>query len=224
MSKKADIEEYFDKKNYSHVYSYRRRLKERLVEYKGGKCEICGYNKCITALEFHHLDPKEKDFGVGASKVLSFEKCKQEVDKCMLVCANCHRELHEREYKKAEEEMLERERIARVEIINNREDYPVHKIKNSYKYLSDSDILNDMENGMPRKDIFRKYHINNKTFNKFLKENNIEYKPKKVALYNPSRDELIELLNNNSKSAIGRMFNVSCSAVIKWCKKYGINA
>ena len=79
-----------------------------------------------------------------------------------------------------------------------------------------------MENNMSRKDIFRKYHINNATFNKFLTENNIEYKPKKTATYNPTKDELIELLKNNSKSAIGRMFNVSCSAVIKWCKKFGI--
>ena len=44
----------------------REKTKELLVEYKGGKCEICGYNKCISALEFHHLNPNEKDFGIGA--------------------------------------------------------------------------------------------------------------------------------------------------------------
>lgn len=215
---------YLNTINYNHVYDYRKKLKERLVEYKGGKCEICGYNKCITALEFHHLDPGKKDFTIGSSKVLSFEKCKQEVDKCILVCSNCHREIHENEYKKIEKERIEKERRIKTEVMSNRDEYGVCRVKNSHKYLYDAGIFDDMDNDMSRKDIFKKYHINNKTFNKFLKENNIEYKPKKIATYNPTRDELIELLKNNSKSAIGRMFNVSCGAVIKWCKKFGIHS
>ena len=78
------------------VVDWRKRTKLKLIEYKGGKCEICGYNKCIAALEFHHLDPNEKDFTIsGSSK--SFEHLKEEVDKCILVCANCHRELHYKE-------------------------------------------------------------------------------------------------------------------------------
>ena len=71
------------------------KKEKQLVEYKGGKCEHCGYDKCISALEFHHINPSEKDFGIGqygSSK--SFEKMKQEVDKCILLCCNCHRELH----------------------------------------------------------------------------------------------------------------------------------
>lgn len=48
------------------IQKRREKTKELLVEYKGGKCEICGYNKCISALEFHHLNPAEKDFGIGA--------------------------------------------------------------------------------------------------------------------------------------------------------------
>lgn len=72
---------------------YSKRIKEELVEYKGGKCEICGYNKCIQALEFHHLDPTQKDFSIsGGTK--SFERLKPEVDKCILVCSNCHKEIH----------------------------------------------------------------------------------------------------------------------------------
>lgn len=72
---------------------YRRNVKRRLIEYKGGKCQICGYNRCINALEFHHLDPNEKDFTIsGGTK--SFESLKPEVDKCILVCSNCHREIH----------------------------------------------------------------------------------------------------------------------------------
>ena len=77
------------------VQKRREKIKEILVEYKGGKCEICGYDKCISALEFHHLDPLKKDFGVGSKGYTrSLEQNKKEVDKCILVCANCHREIH----------------------------------------------------------------------------------------------------------------------------------
>ncbi len=82
-------------RNYINVKSYRQKLKEKSIEYKGGSCERCGYDRCNSALEFHHLDPKEKDFGIGSYNVLSWEKIKKELDKCMMVCANCHREIHE---------------------------------------------------------------------------------------------------------------------------------
>lgn len=81
-------------KNYGHVKTYRQRAKERLVEYKGGKCEICDYNKYIGALDFHHLNPNEKDFTISQYQHLSYDKLKKEVDKCILVCSNCHREIH----------------------------------------------------------------------------------------------------------------------------------
>jgi hypothetical protein len=72
---------------------YRVNVKQRLIDYKGGKCQICGYNRCINALEFHHINPKEKDFTIsGGTK--SFNTLKLEVDKCILVCSNCHREIH----------------------------------------------------------------------------------------------------------------------------------
>jgi hypothetical protein len=61
---------------------------------KGGKCSICGYNKCMQALEFHHLDPNQKDIGVSTNLSTNFDKLKKEVEKCILVCANCHREIH----------------------------------------------------------------------------------------------------------------------------------
>lgn len=82
-------------RNYKHVKTHRQNLKEKAVEYKGGKCEKCGYNKCIRALEFHHLDANKKDFTISNYSVLSWDKIKLEVDKCILVCANCHREIHD---------------------------------------------------------------------------------------------------------------------------------
>ncbi len=78
------------------VSKRRKRLREIAREYKGGKCQICGYNKCSRALNFHHIDPSKKNFGLserGLTK--SWEKIQEEIKKCILVCANCHMELHE---------------------------------------------------------------------------------------------------------------------------------
>lgn len=72
-----------------------RILKSKMVEYKGGSCSRCGYNKYQGALEFHHLDPSQKDFNPSKLKKNKFDdKIKLELDKCILVCANCHREIH----------------------------------------------------------------------------------------------------------------------------------
>lgn len=74
----------------------RKKLKQMAIDYKGGSCQKCGYNKCNGALEFHHLDPNEKDFGISAKgDTKSWERIRVELDKCILICANCHRELHE---------------------------------------------------------------------------------------------------------------------------------
>lgn len=77
------------------VAERRRKLKQMAVEYKGGKCIICGYNRCLGVLDFHHLDPNEKDFGIASSGTTrSWDALKKELDKCICVCANCHREIH----------------------------------------------------------------------------------------------------------------------------------
>ena len=81
------------KSNYDTTKENRYKKKKLLVEYKGGKCEICGYDKCLAALEFHHIDPDKKDFSISSSSK-SIDELKLEADKCILVCANCHREIH----------------------------------------------------------------------------------------------------------------------------------
>lgn len=77
-----------------YVNNRRRNQKILSVNYKGGKCEICGYNKCIEALEFHHKDPSKKDMNISNTGTVFSDKVKAELDKCILVCSNCHRELH----------------------------------------------------------------------------------------------------------------------------------
>lgn len=95
MSK--DKRTYKDRKEYllKAVAARRKKLKQMAIDYKGGKCQVCGYNKCTGALEFHHPDPNKKDFGMSdGGWTRAWEKIKTEIEKCMLVCANCHREIH----------------------------------------------------------------------------------------------------------------------------------
>jgi 5-methylcytosine-specific restriction endonuclease McrA len=72
----------------------RIRAKKKAVLYKGGKCQDCGYDKHLAALQFHHLNPKEKDFTIGYVKHKSWEFVSKELDKCILLCANCHSVRH----------------------------------------------------------------------------------------------------------------------------------
>ncbi len=80
------------RKNQDRKKRSRLRKKQNLIKYFGGKCQICGYKKCIHALEFHHKNPKEKEISISMN--ITFEKMLKEVKKCILVCANCHREIH----------------------------------------------------------------------------------------------------------------------------------
>ena len=77
------------------VSKRRKRLKEMAVELKGSACLFCNYHRCIGALEFHHVKEKEKSFDLSTRGLTrSWEKIKNELDKCVLVCANYHREIH----------------------------------------------------------------------------------------------------------------------------------
>ena len=78
------------------VKKRRKKIREMARAYKGNKCAICGYNKCPRVLAFHHIDPTKKDFGVADHGLTrSWEKTRLEIDKCILLCANCHMEVHD---------------------------------------------------------------------------------------------------------------------------------
>ncbi len=92
-----DSRNYADRAEYlkQAVAKRRKKIKQMLVTYKGGKCELCGYSSCAEALDLHHKDPSTKDFGISSSGLTrSWEKNRIEADKCVLLCANCHREIH----------------------------------------------------------------------------------------------------------------------------------
>ena len=83
--------------------SKKRAIKEYLVDNMGGKCERCGYSDCMDALHFHHVDPSTKLFEISSGLTMNFKLLQEEVDKCALLCSNCHIEVHcfrEEEYLK----------------------------------------------------------------------------------------------------------------------------
>jgi transposase len=76
------------------VGRWRRRVKERLVQRSGGRCQLCGYDRYYGALQFHHRDPKTKEFSISRNGTIrSFAEVCRESDKCALLCANCHAEV-----------------------------------------------------------------------------------------------------------------------------------
>ncbi len=90
-SYKADCKDCANKK-------WKKRIQDLLDSLvKEWICSLCGYDKCRAALEFHHKNPHKKDFTIATRWCISRKKLERELKKCMLLCANCHRELHNNE-------------------------------------------------------------------------------------------------------------------------------
>lgn len=68
--------------------------KDRMIAYKGGRCQICGYNRCNRSLTFHHMDPSVKKLGFAGNHSRKWSVIQAELDKCLLLCHNCHNEVH----------------------------------------------------------------------------------------------------------------------------------
>lgn len=83
-----------DPKHYTHIKTFRSKQKAHAIEYLGGKCCVCGYDRSIRGLAFHHVDSTLKSFSISGAS-LAFDKLKKELDKCLLVCSNCHAEIHD---------------------------------------------------------------------------------------------------------------------------------
>lgn len=68
-----------------------------MVDAMGGKCCICGYDRCHAAMDFHHIDPTKKSFGIsdkGIANPIAWSKIVEELRKCVLLCKRCHVEVH----------------------------------------------------------------------------------------------------------------------------------
>lgn len=186
-----------EKKSKSQAVSdYRRRRKENLIKVCGSKCNICGYNKTNSALEFHHINPKEKDYAIASKGTChDLEKDLQEISKCILVCANCHREIHDGLY--SEEE------LKNYQIFNNQiaEELCLDKEKKHYYCKSCGKEIGNNKYGFCN-DCFLKINWETKQY--------------------PDREELKTLIRNYPFTEIGKMYRVTDNSVRKWCKKFNL--
>ena len=99
MYTKVEKRTYADRAVYMReaVKQRRRKLREMARTAKGNKCLLCGYSKCQRALSFHHIDPSKKNFDLSSRGLTrSWAKIEEEIKKCVLICANCHMEIHDR--------------------------------------------------------------------------------------------------------------------------------
>lgn len=94
-----------------------RRNKIRAVEMLGGKCMRCGYNEILEILCFHHIKPEEKTMTIGRMLKYSWEKVKEEVKKCALLCPNCHAIVHLEERERKWNEKM-KERAISIDMVN----------------------------------------------------------------------------------------------------------
>lgn len=149
------------------VQNARRKIKEKLVAYKGGKCEKCGYDKCIGALEFHHLDPNEKKFQISNPNVKSFEKLKTEVDKCILLCSNCHRELH---FEESEKKRISYEYEQQKNIEDYKEKYGISSTKTRVVGKINRDEVLEKTKTMTQKQIADFYGVSVSSIKRIIKK------------------------------------------------------
>lgn len=178
--------------SYENVKNSRARLKSRAVYVLGGKCQICGYDKCQQALEFHHINPLEKEFTIQENCNRSWDTIKNEIQKCALLCANCHREVHAN--------------IIEVPLITPFDNERAEEI---------SKLIDDLKS--------HKFYYCKQCGVEVSKGN--DTCPTCAALSKrkvdrPSREELKDLIRNQSFVSIARLYGVTDNAVRKWCDGY----
>lgn len=185
-------------KNKYHVNNRRKKLKVASIIYKGGKCQVCGYNKCFSALEFHHRNRSIKDFTISGVTTCSWDKLKKELDKCDLVCSNCHKEIESKNY-----------------------DFRYHKIMNSIDFSKDSNeqiadnLVCKQKHDVKTCDLCKR-HVTKKS--KICKYCYIsQYKSNK-----PSKEWLEQLIYTLPFLEIGKIYGVTDNTVRKWCLFYKI--
>ena len=176
-----------------NVINFRQRRKENLINLFGGKCSLCGYDKYIGSLEFHHINPQEKSYQVSSGNCHKLEDDIAECKKCLLVCANCHREIHGGLY----------------------DDVNLF----SYQYF-DTDIENELLHTNKREQRF--CSVCEKPITVYSKSgmcSSCIQKYRTKVQNKPNREELKNLIRTKPFTEIARQYDVSDNAIRKWCDK-----
>lgn len=168
------------------------QVKHQAIEYRGGKCCICGYDDFPSALEFHHLDPSEKEMHFRDIKNLKFNDIKDELDKCIILCARCHREYH-----------------AIKSLKRMKRDPSKYQKKMNCGYC-DKEFAYDTRT--PRRFCSLDCHT------EYAKQNLVRVKVED----RPPVEKLQEMINSMAYTDIAKLYGVTHTTIRKWAKKYGI--
>ena len=142
------------------VNDRRLPLKIKCINYKGGKCSICGYDKNISSMEFHHLDPSEKegDIAILSKKSSTWTPLKNELDKCILLCANCHREVHNPSLNFDDLKTIYNSNIFFKEVDNTCLVCEKKFISNTVSNFCSTICRNSIKNNLNKKEVIKKYN------------------------------------------------------------------
>jgi len=223
-----------------NVKTWRKMTKKRIVKAMGDQCCACGYKKSMTALDVHHLDPSKKDFGMGTiiGNSVSWKRIVNELRKCVLLCANCHREHHEGLLDVPKNAPRFDERYTDFNLITGDvkgwDHCPVcNKMKPLYKRTcsrscggslawsidwSIYDIKKMEAQGLSMAEIANIVGVSPEAVKKRKHKLYLEERKR----LRPSKSQLAHDIEDNTWVAIGRKYKVSDSAVRKWAKKYGL--
>lgn len=183
------------KTNAQKVSDFRRNRKQLLVAYCGNKCQLCGYDKSMRALNFHHIDETQKSYGITAQGTChNIDRDIEEVHKTILLCANCHAEVHDGLYTKEE---LFKKQFFNEQVIEeykkNREPKPKNKCKKCGKEISPNAEFCEICCKIQRRIVDR-----------------------------PSREELKKMIYEEPFTVIGKRYKVSDNTIRKWCDAYNL--
>lgn len=180
--------------NYEQAKNFQQRRKINLVYVLGGKCCVCGYNKCLHALDFHHINPEDKEFTLSSKHNISTAAVLEELKKCALLCANCHREFHAGELDVDLQSTYDESKAQEVlELIETSKKKQIYFCKTCGKPISKGATY-CIECGEKSKRVVER----------------------------PSRDELKRLVYSTSFTTLAMQFGVSDKAIVKWCIAYGL--
>lgn len=184
--------------NTENVKAFIKRRKANLITVFDSKCCICGWDAYQEGLEFHHVNPKEKEFGICASNAVTKALDKQlaEMRKCILVCANCHRGIHQ----------------GYIQIPEN------------WQSLFNEETANKLQNELK---LTRqgKMHLCpqcGKTISKDAELCVDCWNKKQRQVVRPNRDTLKQLIRTTPFTKIGEKYGVSDNAIRKWCETEGL--
>lgn len=177
------------------ITNYRRRRKANLMRVLGNECCICHYNLIQDALEFHHINPDEKSYGIASGGVCrDLETDLVEIKKCVLVCANCHRAIHKNLYS---QEQLKEMQYYNEDVANELRQEKQNLLSKTVYYCSScgKELKDKTKTGL--------------CADCYLKSNRKADRP--------NRETLKELIRTKSFTEIGTMYGVSDNAIRKWC-------